>query len=105
MAVSMPPTLVSHPHVVKEADYCGGKASIDDTRVRVMNVAFLHKQGKSEAEILEVYPDLNRAQVYAALTYFYDHVEEIEAELRADEVAAARHERERAADLSRRPPE
>jgi uncharacterized protein (DUF433 family) len=96
------PTLVSHPHVVKQADYCGGKASIDDTRVRVMNVVFLHKQGKNEAQILEAYPDLNRAQVYAALTYYYDHVEEIEAELRADEGAAACYEQERSRDLSRR---
>ena len=99
------PTLVSHPHVVKQADYCGGKASIDDTRIRVMNVVFLHKQGKSEAEILETYPDLSRAQVYAALTYYYDYVEEIEAELRADEAAAARYQQERTADLRRRAPE
>lgn len=96
------PTVVHHPHVVKQADYCGGKATIDDTRVRVMNVVFLHKHGKSEAEILEIYPDLNRAQVYAALTYFYDHVEEIEAELRADDAAAVHYEQERAADLARR---
>jgi len=99
------PTLVSHPHVVKQADYCGGKASIDDTRIRVMNVVFLHKQSKSEAEILETYPDLSRAQVYAALTYYYDHVDEIEAELRADEAAAARYQQERTADLRRRAPE
>jgi uncharacterized protein (DUF433 family) len=99
------PTLVSHPHVVKQPDYCGGKATIDDTRVRVMNVVFLHKQGKSEAEILETYPDVNRAQMYAALTYYYDHLEEIEAELRADEGAGARYEQERTADLDRRAPE
>lgn len=94
---------VIHPHIVKEPNYCGGKAALDDTRVRVMNVVFLHKRGKTEAEILETYPDLNRAQVYAALAYYYDHPEEIEAELRADETAAERYEQERAADLARRP--
>jgi uncharacterized protein (DUF433 family) len=93
---------ISHPHIVKEADYCGGKAAIDHTGVRVMNVVFLHKQGKTEAEILESYPDLDRAQLYAALTYYYDHTEEIEAELRADASAAKRYERERAQDLARR---
>ena len=96
------PAKVTHPHIVKEPDYCGGKAAIDNTRVRVMNVVFLHKRGKTEAEILETYPDLNRAQVYAALAYYYDHPEEIEAELRADETAAGRYEQERAADLARR---
>jgi hypothetical protein len=66
-----------------------------------MNVVFLHKQGETEAGILAVYPDLERAQVYAALTYYYDHPEEIEAELRGDETAADRYEQERDADLSR----
>jgi len=77
---------VTHPHIVKEPEYCGGKAALANTRVRVMNVVFLHKRGKTEAEILETYPDLNRAQVYAALAYYYDHKDEIETELReADE--------------------
>jgi uncharacterized protein (DUF433 family) len=96
------PTTSTHPHIVKEPDYCGGKAAIDNTGVRVMNVVFLHKRGETEAGILKVYPDLDRAQVYAALTYYYDHPEEIEAELRADEAASDRYEQERAVDLARR---
>ena len=94
---------VVHPHIVKAPDYCGGKAAIDNTRVRVMNVAFLHQQGKTPAEIRETYPDLGQGQVYAALTYYYDHPDEIEVALRADETAADRYEQERAEDLARRP--
>ena len=96
------PAKVTHPHIVKEPDYCGGKATIDNTRVRVMNVVFLHKHGKTETEILEAYPDLSRAQVYAALAYYYDHPDEIEAELRADETAAEGYQQDRAADQARR---
>jgi hypothetical protein len=59
------------------------------------------KRGEAEAGILTAYPDLERAQVYAALTYYYDHPEEIDAELRADETAADRYEQERAVDLAR----
>jgi len=66
-----------------------------------MNVVFLHERGGTEAGILAAYPDLERAQVYAALSYYYDHPEEIEAELRADETAADRYEQERAVDLAR----
>jgi uncharacterized protein (DUF433 family) len=95
------PTSSAHPHIVKEPGYCGGKAAIDDTGVRVMNVVFLHKRGETETGILASYPDLDPAQIYAALTYYYDHPEEIEAELRADETAADRYEQERASDLSR----
>ncbi len=39
--------MVSPSRIVKEPDYCGGKAAIDNTRVRVMNVGFLPKRGKS----------------------------------------------------------
>lgn len=95
-------TKVIHPHIVKEPDYCSGKAAIDSTGVRVMNVVLLHKRGATEAEILEAYPDLDRAQVYAALAYYYDHPEEIDEDLRADETAADRYETERASDLARR---
>ena len=93
---------VTHPHIVKEPDYGSGKAAIDHTRVRVMNVVFLHKQGKTTAEIQETYPDLTPAQVYAALAYYYDNPEEIEAELRADETAAERYDQERAEAMARR---
>jgi uncharacterized protein (DUF433 family) len=88
--------------IVKEPGYCGGKAAFDRTSVRLMNVVFLHKQGKSPEQILEVYPDLTLAQVHAALVHYYDHVEEIETELGRDEEAAARFELEKAEDIARR---
>ena|SRR2546425_13361172 len=92
---------VTYPHIVKEPGYCGGKAAIDDTRVRVNNVAWLHKLGRTPDEILVEYPHLSLAQVYAAIAYYYDHVEEIEAELAEDEGWEEEHERRRAEYLAR----
>jgi len=43
-----------------------------------------------------------KAQVYPALTYYYDHVEEIEAELAQEGEAAADFERRQAALLAER---
>lgn len=94
-------TKVTYAHIVKEPGYCGGKAAIDATRVRVNNVAFLHKQGKAPEEILVEYPDLTLGQVHGALAYYYDHKDEIEAELAADEGSDERYER-RKADASNR---
>jgi uncharacterized protein (DUF433 family) len=68
-----------YAHIVKQPGYCGGKAAIDDTRIRVNNVVFLHKEGKTPQEILGIYPDLGLSHVHAALTYYYDHTAEIEA--------------------------
>ena len=91
-----------YAHIVKEPGYCGGKAAIDNTRVRVNNVVFLHKQGKTVDEIRETYEDLSAAQVHAALAYYYDHADEIEAELRRDEDSAARFEAEKAEAIKKR---
>ena len=91
MATAAKPTI--YAHIIKEEGVCGGRASIDATRVRVVNVVFLHKEGLTPAQICERYPDLDLAQVHAALAYYYDHVEEIEAELAEDEGWEEEHER------------
>jgi uncharacterized protein (DUF433 family) len=57
-------TKARYAHIVKEPGYCGGKAAIDSTRVRVNNVVWLHKQGRTPQEILVEYPDLTLAQVH-----------------------------------------
>ncbi len=42
-------------------------------------------QGRaSDAKIREAYPDLTPAQIHAALAYYYDNREEIDAELNED---------------------
>jgi uncharacterized protein (DUF433 family) len=79
---------VPYPHVSKTPGVCGGKACIDGTRIRVNNVVFLHKDDASDDRIRETYPDLTRAQIHAALAYYYDNWEEIDAELAADDAWA-----------------
>ncbi len=91
-----------YPHIVKEPGYCGGKATIDNTRVRVNNVAWLAKQGQTPQEILEHYPDLTLPQVLAALLYYYENRAEIEAELADEDQAAADFERRKAELLAKR---
>ena len=93
---------VIYTHITKHPDICAGKASIDKTRIRVNNVVWLHKEGYSPAQILVEYPDLNLAQIHAALAYYYDHPEEIEAELAEDKGWEEDHERRRAEYLARR---
>ena len=100
-AMASLPKLV-YPYIVKEEGYCGGKAAIGATRVRVNNVVHLHKLGKSDRQILLEYPDLSLAQVHSALAYYYDHQGEIEAELAYDEGADDRYEQRKAEALTRR---
>jgi uncharacterized protein (DUF433 family) len=91
-----------YSHITKVPGVCGGRPAIDDTRVRVLNIVYLHKQGYAPEPMLEKYPDLNLAQVYAALAYYYDHPDEIDAYIAEDKAWDERYERDKAEFLSKR---
>lgn len=59
-----------------------GRAWIDDTNTKVVEVV-LDKlaYGWSPEEIHEQHPHLSLAQIHAALSYYYDHQSEIEAQI------------------------
>jgi uncharacterized protein (DUF433 family) len=69
----------------------GPKPRLAGTRIRVVDIAVWHeKQGMSAAQIVQEYPQLTLADVYAALAYYWDHRDEIEG--RAAEDAAFEEE-------------
>lgn len=74
-----------YTHITKQPGVCGGKAAIDQTRVRVNNVVCIVRDGGTVEDVIVAYPQLTLAQVHAALAYYYDHREEIDAELEEDE--------------------
>jgi len=60
----------------------GGKPCLRGTRTKVSEIARRHEHmGQTPDEIVDALPHLTLAAVHAALTYYYDHREEIEAEL------------------------
>ena len=80
-------TAATHTRIVKTPGTCGGRARIDGHRIRVQDVAIEYEwQGLSPEEICHEHPGLTLAQVHAALAYYYDHRDEILAEIKADEV-------------------
>jgi uncharacterized protein (DUF433 family) len=90
-----------YSHITKTPDVCGGQPCIDGTRVRVKNIAALHKEGLTPEQMLPQYPFLGLAQIHAALAYYYDNRGEIEAAMAEDEQAAEDFERRRADYLAR----
>lgn len=70
-----------HPHIERRPGVCGGSAVIEGTRIPVRLIVGFLKDGLSVEEILESYADLRPAQVYDAISYYYDHVAEIDREL------------------------
>ncbi len=73
-------------HIVSTPDTCGGKPRIAGSRIRVKDVVVWHdRQGMTPSEIVSKWPHLTLASIYAALAYYHDHREEMNAELAADE--------------------
>ena len=92
---------VVYSHITKRPGVRGGKACIDDTRIAVVDIANLLEAGKTPDEMLVIYPSLNKAQVYAAISYYYENRDEIEAVFAADEIAEVEYERRKAEYLAR----
>jgi uncharacterized protein (DUF433 family) len=78
------PVEVTYPHVVKEE---GRPARLEGhARTRVaMIVADYIWRGWSAEEIALKYPYLTPAEVHAAMAYYFDHREEIDQELAAED--------------------
>ena len=58
-----------------------GRARIIGTGFKVRMLAIYTIQGLSPQELHEYYPHLSMAQIHAALTYYYDHKSEMDAEI------------------------
>src|SRR5437870_13676173 len=76
-------------HIVKTPGVCGGKARIAGHRVRVLDIVAWHEhQGMTPDEIVSHVPTITLADVHIALAYYFDHVGEIQAEMRAERALA-----------------
>ena len=77
---------VSREHIEITPGVCGGKPRIAGTRIRVQDIYVWHElQGQSVDEIVSNLPHLALADVHAALSYFFDHAEEIRQQMKADD--------------------
>jgi uncharacterized protein (DUF433 family) len=70
-----------HPYIVRKSGVCGGSPIIDGSRITVRLIAQLVKTGASAEEILASYPDLSLAQIHDAISFYFDHREEIEQDI------------------------
>jgi uncharacterized protein (DUF433 family) len=80
------PTVTLDSHIEITPGTCGGKPRIAGHRIRVEDVVVWHDRlGQSVDEIVSRFPQLSLADVYAALAYYHDHREEIDAQMEVDE--------------------
>ena len=86
----MPQTSTISEHIEITPGVCGGKPRIAGHRIRVQDIVVWHEmRGMSADEIVYHYPSISLADVYAALSYYYDHLEEIRQDIRESETFAS----------------
>ena len=73
-------------HIEITPGVCGGKPRIAGHRIRVQDIVVWHEQmGMSPDEIVSRHPTITLADVYAALAYYHDHLEEIRQHIQDSE--------------------
>jgi uncharacterized protein (DUF433 family) len=71
---------VSYPHIEIAAD---GTALVEGTRTKVVEIALDRLAHHWDAEeIQRQHPHLTLGQIYAALTYYHDHRQHFDSEIR-----------------------
>lgn len=87
-------TTIPRVHLMPKLDYrniesdparCGGQAVVVGTRIRVVTILACYRQGMSVEEITQQYASISPADVHDALAYAYDHIDQIEADIAADD--------------------
>lgn len=72
--------------IIKDKGISSGSPVIKGTRIRVIDIAIESEYlGMSADEIVRAHPNLNLSEVYAALSYYYDNLEEMKKKLGEDE--------------------
>src|SRR3972149_8422293 len=69
---------LKHPYIEKKAGVCGGEPVIVETRISVSLIVEMERAGHSVDEMVAMYPHITHAQIYDALSYYYDHKIEID---------------------------
>lgn len=83
-------------HIEITPGVAGGKPRIAGHRITVQDVVVWHERMGMSADEIATEHGLTLSDVFAALAYYYDHREEIDATIRSDEAFVA--------DLCRRTP-
>lgn len=77
---------IKHPYITRKKDVCGGKPIIQGTRIKVAQIVTEYERmGLAPDEIIQAHPHLTLPQVHDALSYYYSHLDEINADIRASE--------------------
>ena len=76
-------------HIELRPGVRGERAFVTGHRVRVQDIVLWNEEGLSADEIVSRVPTISLADVHAALTYYFDHREEIDRQIQEDDSFAS----------------
>jgi uncharacterized protein (DUF433 family) len=79
--MASPTTVLAIEHIVQTPGICGGKPRIAGRRVKVSEIVLWHRESHLSAEKIAAQFELTLAEVYAALSYYFDHAQEIDQQI------------------------
>ncbi len=83
--------VVKHPYITTKAEISKGSPIIAGTRVRVLDIIIEYEYlGYSPDEIVNAHPHLILPQIHDALSFYYEHREELDQEIRSRREAIAK---------------
>ncbi len=72
---------LDYPYITSDPGIAAGRPVIAGTRITVNCIAGYYQIGMSIDEILDSLRHLTPSQVHSALAYYFDHLDEINADL------------------------
>lgn len=75
-----------HPYIIRREGFRGGKPILRGSNTAVWLIVAMWKSGDTADEILTAYPHLQPAAVYDAISYYFDHRDEIEAQIAENKI-------------------
>ena len=70
---------IRHPYISTDKKIRGGEPIISGTGIRVLDIAIRYEiMGMSPEDIIVAFPNLNLSQVHDALSYYYEHKNQID---------------------------
>ncbi|HKQ67770.1 MAG TPA: DUF433 domain-containing protein [Polyangiaceae bacterium] len=87
----LPSVRVVHPHVLLDDD---GSPIVEGTRIPVRRLYSWHRQGTTVETLLKRYPQLGPARVLDALSFAFDNLELVTADLERERQLLEREQKE-----------
>lgn len=80
--MGLPATKITYPYIVSDKKIAQGSPVVEGTRISVRTIAGYYQMGMDVDKINTTLSHLSAAQIHSALAYYFDHQNEIDADLR-----------------------